>query len=519
MLVSFHFAQPLWLLLFIPIFLLLFALWRNLRSEQENAGQGIIAPHLAKVFSLQQDSKAAYGPILLTLLSATLVLFSLAGPSWLTSADKQQKAPLVIALDLSDSMSSAQDQGISTLQRAKLLLDNLLSRGISRPVSLMAFAATSHQVLPPSDQIELLRLYLGYLDPSVMPEQGNDLGGLITAIYAIPETKESGFDLLILSDGFDVDSNAFNAWLTAAGAAGIVGALTPQAETDGAELALTLARARDLQPGDETLYEMVKRLENKGNSREVSPQNLGYWLLYPLALILLYFFRRGFNLYWASVMVLAVNLTPVPVQASWLDWLMTPDQQGAYYFQQGNYKEAAVRFESAQWQAAAFYHAKQYDKAAKIYRRQDDLTGLYNLATTLTRTRNYSKAKDLYQLLLEIDPDNQAAQKNLTIVTRLIDEIQRLADSQQEEQAQPETVDPDEMMDTSLGTEKQNIGKIEVKIEQLSVDELLASEQKKAQWLRDISKDPQQFLAAKFQAQYNKQQQNNLTQTREVGND
>lgn len=238
----------------------------------------------------------------------------------------------------------------------------------------------------------------------------------------------------------------------------MVAALTPEGERSSEALALTTIHGRDLNVDSDTLYKMINALANPSHSNAFIEENLGYWLLYPFALLLLFFFRKGFNLYWSTGLFLLVNLTPQPVEASWLDWVMTPDQQGAYYFTRGDYQEAALRFDDEKWQAAAFYHARQFDKAANIYRQQDDLTSLYNLASSYVKMRNYSKAIGLYQLLLEIEPDNSAVQKDLAIITRLVDEIKRLSESQQEE-SPPNIVNRDEMMDTSLGADKQKLVK------------------------------------------------------------
>jgi Ca-activated chloride channel family protein len=507
MLADFHFIQPMWLWLFIPMAVMMILLWRNRVAEFENAGKGIISPHLAKVFSLQSDREAALGPIILTVIGTAILLLSLAGPSFNLNNEKQLKAPLIIALDLSSSMEDRAGT-LSHLEQAKLVLDDLLGRGFNRPVSLVAFAGSSHQVLPPSDQLELLKLYLSYLDPSVMPVQGSDINQLSKTVDSIPAAQDFGFDLLLLTDGFEGDVKQFNYWLGEARASGIVVSLTEKAAEQMKPLLLKQLNDADLSPTDDQLYAMVTKLESKNLSREKTDRNVGYWLLYPFGLILLYSFRRGFNLHWAAAILLVVNLTPNTAHAALIDWWLTSDQQGAYYFEKGDFKEAALRFDNVQWKAAAFVQAKQYKKAVEIYRRQDDLTGLYNLATTYTKARNYSKAQALYQLLLEIEPDNADAQKNLAIVVALIEEIKRTSESQQDEGGEQSTkpANPDEMMDSSLGADKDDIGNVEVEIEKLSLDEILASEQKKEQWLRDISRSPKQFLGAKFQAQYNQMQ-------------
>lgn len=502
MLVNFQFAAPYWLWLFIPVLALMYGLWRQ-RVNQQQAGQGIIAAHLAAVFSVQNRQRANNSPILLTLLTASLIILALSGPSWSTSDGDKIKAPLVVALDLSSSMLESQ-QELTQLERAKLMITQVLAQAGARPISLVAFAGSSHQVLPSSKQYQLLTLYLGYMQPEVMPIDGNNLNSLVTVISSMSAAKDYGFDILLVTDGANSDSNELTAFLKQQNADGIVAALTPSAEGLASELNLALISTQQLTRNPQEVAEQVTRLTANAIAKSSMLVNHGYWLLYPAALLLLLFFRRGFSLYWTAVIVLSISLSPTPVQAQthWLDWFMTADQQGQFYFNRDDFKEAAIRFNDPEWKAFAHYKAKEYAKAAKIYRELDSPESLFNLAMSYTRGRNYSKAQQLYELLLEIDPDNQAAETNLRVVINLIRDIKQLGESQQEENP-PESINPDEMTDSNLGADKQTVGKIEVTLQKLSVAELLRSDSKKQQWLRDISKDPQQFLAAKFQAEYN----------------
>lgn len=497
--------QPAWFLLVIPILAVLILLWLSYQKQRSLAGQGIIAPHLARVFSVQGRRSNQGLPIVLTLLATLLIVTALAGPSLPVGNKQAANVPLVIAFDMSDSMAQA-GSGLSPLEQGQGLINQLLQQGINRPVSLLAYAGSAHAVLPPTKQLALVQLYLSYLSPDVMPQQGDNLDGLVASIEQIKGVNESGFDLLIFTDGSQVNSQAFNAFLTKYQAQGAVVWLGEEAANSAlSELHLKRISSSNMAA---SINREVNALSQRHRGKGEQMVSIGYWLLIPFGLILLYFFRPGFNLHWTYSMLLAVTVLPAPAEAAWLDWWLTPDQQGAYYYQQGQYEQAAQHFSNPKWQGVAWVAAKKYPQAIKVYQQSQDVNGLYNLATTYAKARNYQRSLDLYQLVMQIAPDSEAAQlaqKNSVIIARLIDEIQRMSDSQQEENPQPKSVDADEMMDTSLGADKQRIGKIEVKVEQLSVDEILANEGKKEQWLRDISRDPKQFLAAKFQADYQQQ--------------
>ena len=509
MLSSLQFSEPLWFLLLMPTLGLLLLLWKQRSSDAVVAAEGIIAPHLARLFSLQGNKKSSLKPILFSALLALLLILSLSDPQVNLSAGDQTDTPLLIALDLSDSMESKDKNRagpLTSLQRGQIIIDDLLQQGFNRPVSLIAFAGSAHQVLPVSNQFELLRLYLGYLDASVMPVQGSDLDALLENINTIEQVKDSGFDLLIVTDGFTVDSDAFNKWIDAKESTALIAALNEQAIDQAKKLDAEVLTGNYLQSGDKQLSQRLNDLSKDKKSNSAQLTSLGYWFLYPVFLLLLYFFRRGFNLHWAVMLMLFIDVPTNNVQASVLDWWMTADQQGAYYFKQKDYKQAALAFKDPNWKAAAHLYAKDYKKAADIYEKQTDLTGLFNLAVANTKGRNYHEAQKIYTLLLDIDPENNDAANNLTIITSLIKEIQDTGDAQQEEAPPNVSSDPNDMNDDQLGADKEKIGQREVKVENLSVEELLGSEQKKQQWLRDISRDPKLFLGAKFQAEYNKQQ-------------
>lgn len=503
MLSDLQFAEPLWFLLFVPISLLLFLLWRSRIQATSLAGQGIIASHLARVFSLQGNKKASFKPILFALIGTSLVIIAIAGPQIQLVANEKIKAPLMIALDLSTSMQGKQESGFSHLQRGKLIVDQLLQQGFNRPISLLAFAGSCHQVLPVSEQLPLLRLYLGYLAPSVMPEEGDDLNQLLAEVNQIKDGQQFGYDLFIVSDGFSVNIADFNTGTKANNV--LLLALTDTAAQQAKALDVAVLTGKYLDSSDNSLYLRLTDLAENHRAGEQALTNIGYWLLYPVLFIALYFFRRGFNLHWATMIVLVVNLSPNTAEAAFIDWWLTADQQGAYYFNKQDYKEAAIRFQDPNWQAAAYVYAKDYRKAAAIYQQQDNLTGLFNLAVTNSEGRNYHRAKKLYQLLLEIDPDNAGALNNLRIITALIEEIKLTAENQQEEKPPNESADSEDMVDEQLAAERDQIGQVAVELETLSLDELLGSERKKEQWLRDISRDPKLFLGAKFQSQYNNQ--------------
>ena len=104
---EFHFLRPAWLLLAL-LGALLPLLWRRSRDLQRRL-RGNIAPHLLPYLLLTPSDPHRLRPV--HLLSALLVLGAVAaaGPTWQQDRPEflENRAPLIIAVDLSPSMDTA----------------------------------------------------------------------------------------------------------------------------------------------------------------------------------------------------------------------------------------------------------------------------------------------------------------------------------------------------------------------------------------------------------------------------
>src|ERR1700750_3444010 len=73
----------------------------------------------------------------------------------------------------------------------------------------------------------------------------------------------------------------------------------------------------------------------------------GFWLLLPVALLSLLWFRRGTTVAWGFALFMLMSQAP-PASAQeasrFADWWLTPDQQGRLAFDRGDYAVAAKRF-------------------------------------------------------------------------------------------------------------------------------------------------------------------------------
>jgi Ca-activated chloride channel family protein len=124
---AFHFLRPLWLLLMIPG-LLLPVLWAR-RHDLSRRLEGVIAPHLLAHLVIPPEHEQPVRAI--HLFAAILIVggVAAAGPTWQQDRPDflENRAPLVIALDLSKSMD-ADDLQPSRLGAARQKMHDLIQR-------------------------------------------------------------------------------------------------------------------------------------------------------------------------------------------------------------------------------------------------------------------------------------------------------------------------------------------------------------------------------------------------------
>ncbi|KGJ89642.1 tetratricopeptide repeat protein [Colwellia psychrerythraea] len=181
------------------------------------------------------------------------------------------------------------------------------------------------------------------------------------------------------------------------------------------------------------------------------------------------------------------------------DLWLTRDQQGQLLFKLGHYQQASNTFKSTQWQAYSSYGAEQYKNAATLYSQFSDVENQIAKANSLAHAREYLTARNLYQQILMIDPQNLAANTNIKIVQDIIDEVNRLSASQAQEDGESIKELGDEPQ-TGDGAEREVAPK-EQEVEQLSAEQLLLDPSLNAMWLRQVQKNPAHFLSQKFYMQ------------------
>ncbi len=117
----------------------------------------------------------------------------------------------------------------------------------------------------------------------------------------------------------------------------------------------------------------------------------------------------------AMVVAVVINGGLIVAKDGWLSLLLTPDQQGRLLFEKERYADAARAFVDPLWQAAAWYRAGEFKKAAGIFTGFDIVEGAYNHGNALAMQGKYEEAVSRYERALALQPEWEDARINLAI--------------------------------------------------------------------------------------------------------
>lgn len=516
---DFQFLRPLWLLALIPIGFLTWSMRKALSPAAR--WRPLISDHILKHILVPGRSRRWFNPASVNLFGALVAVIALSGPGWQrqpTPFEEDQSA-LIIILDVSSSMKS-RDVQPTRLERAKLKITDLLQlRGLARS-ALVVYSGTAHVAVPLTNDPSLYDIFLGAIEPEIMPVEGKvPKNALDLAIKILDRTGVAGSVLLISDDASGLSDVAARV----AGQQGLkhqilvlgIGSLKPPAT--GQYLPLDEPSLKQVARNGGGTYR--RWTANDADIRQINRHvlshytaslggvqpriDMGYWLLYPIAIFLLLWFRKGWTLQWAIVGVIGIGLmSPPAAQAKGLrfaDLWMTPDQQGQFHLKRKDYAVAAERFEDLEWRAFAHYLAQDFERAAELYGQIGTAEGFFNQANALAHAEHYLRARSAYGEALRLDPSFDKARRNRDLIQQIIDEINAMSAAQVPEQGERSVELGTDDPKRADGADKETFGPIE--IEQVTAEELFADDALREMWLREVQTDPGLFLSAKFRIQ------------------
>lgn len=315
---AFHLLRPQWLWALVPLLLVAVLLARQ--QSPMVRWRRVVAPHLLEHLVMRPRGGWRPRPIHFLVLLLAVGIVAAAGPTWRheRSPFTEDEAPLVLALDLSRSML-VEDVRPSRLERAKQKIRDLLAERKGARTALVVYAGTAHLVLPLTDDPQVMESFVGDLDPSIMPVEGKEPTAALAVAREVLADERTPGTLLFLTDGIDrAAASSFGESLQ--GSRDQIAVLALGTEAGGVApggrevFALDRAGLESLQ--EEAGALVVAVTVDDGDVRRllraidvhlasVQAEDLegrwrdeGWWLVWPVALLSLLWFRRGWVVAW-----------------------------------------------------------------------------------------------------------------------------------------------------------------------------------------------------------------------------
>lgn len=455
---------------------------------------------LAKVLVRRSSLGGGRWPraILSTLLLCIVV--AVADPL-LPAADRDKRffnSTWLIAVDLSEA--SIGDPQF--LRVAQAQIDALLQAKNGAAVGLLAVSGSAHWVLPPTEDIGLLRRYLYSLDGTLMPVQGLQLAPLVKRLGELPIGRDFAPVVLVSSEaGFSALQSQIGDWEVPEHP------LVAMDWSTTSSVQSTLARL-------ERLHLSV----NKDQGRAI-----GAWFA-AAALLLTFVVYRG---HWHKAVVASLVLgwtflpspnaeaetdqgvseqtgneeeIPPPVSLL-LDLWLTRDQQGYWLLRMGENLAASQRFESPLGRALALYRISRFRQAATELQTLNTFDAKFLEGNAWAHSRDYRQALLAYEAALQWVPGHPEVLHNMQQIKALVELAAKQGESQQADLGDLVTFATEESQDEEADISEQEV----VMLETLEADRLLSDPEALKRWRARVEASPQRFLANRFRQEWIKQ--------------
>ncbi len=208
----FRFEDPIYLYLLAIVPLLLIVRWLMSRQQKRRLRK---FGDVELVRQLMPDVSRIRPSVKFFLLigALTLLIIMLARPQMGTkiSHEKRTGIETIICMDISNSML-AEDVAPSRLDRAKMMVENLVDHFNNDKIGLIVFAGDAFVQLPITSDYVSAKMFLSSIDPSMIATQGTDIAKAIDmASHSFTQQEGVGKAIIVITDGEDHEGRALEA--------------------------------------------------------------------------------------------------------------------------------------------------------------------------------------------------------------------------------------------------------------------------------------------------------------------
>lgn len=227
-----------------------------------------------------------------------LAIVAVAGPAWQRepSPFADAKPAVAVVLKVTPSMLT-EDLAPTRLDRARQKLSDILAAREGASTALIAYAGSSHIVLPATPDSAVVLDLAKALSPGIMPKEGDDLRAALALADRTLSSSASGGSILLLADTIGPQPDD---WPNLGRPVTVLALLAPGIPPDALE-AIPHASIVATTPDGADVAAVVRRLDSGDAAASVAGEGehwreAGYWLTPLLALVALLWFRRGWVL-------------------------------------------------------------------------------------------------------------------------------------------------------------------------------------------------------------------------------
>ena len=416
---DFHFLRPYLLFALILPFVLSYRAIKN-ETVQSSWAQ-ICDEHLLNFLLVKGQNKQRKLPYILLALIISLGIIAISGPTWIKKHNPALSVdnPVMIMINMSTDMW-AKDVSPSRIVRAEYVVSDLLKNFKSTETGLLVYSKEPFVISPLTEDTSLIENLLLQLDEDVLPENGDRLDRAID--LAVSRMQKSGYDkgnVVILTA--DVGERFDGALESAAKAAdeGFDVNIIKVSGDRNEKLEMIADKGNgiylDYLQNQQMLIDKINSIYAKelkqSENMQTTWEDMGYYLFWLPALLLLYYFRKG--------VLIACFIMFLGISTAKAGWFLNNNQEAMRDFEQEKYNEASQKFDIPAWKAAALYKNGEYEKALQEFVQNNDNTSLYNQGNALAKSGKITEAIKKYEQVLENDSDFEDARFNLEYLKKL----------------------------------------------------------------------------------------------------